>query len=117
MAVPAVTIRSEAWCPMLGTPMLLMSKFHKRIHTILSSNDDASTSSTVTSVWTAAWDVLFATKSHAAVASTTSDDFDFDTINKHFRTLVAGDNQPKNNAKDRFKAGKNEKGANEFTPL
>jgi hypothetical protein len=83
MAVSAMTVRSKAWCSMLGTPMLLMSKFYKRIHTILSSHNNASTSSAVTSVGTTTWDVLFATKSHAAVASTTSDDFDFDTINKH----------------------------------
>ena len=102
---------------MFGTPMFLVSKFHKRIHTILSSYDDAPASSAITSIGTTTRDVLFATKSHAAVASTTSDDFYFDTINEHFRTLVAGDDQPKNNAKYCFKPGKNEKGANEFTPL
>jgi hypothetical protein len=102
---------------MLGAPVFLMRKFHEGIHTILSANNHASTSSTVTSVGTATRDVLFATKSHAAVTSTTRDDFDFDTINEHFGTLVAGDDQSKNNAEDCFKSGKNEKGANEFTPL
>jgi hypothetical protein len=102
---------------MLGTPMFLVSKFHKRIYTILSSNDDAPASSAITSIGTTTRDVLFATKSHAAVASTTSDDFYFDTINEHFRTLVAGDDQPKKQCEYCFKPGKNEKGANEFTPL
>ena len=102
---------------MLGTPMFLVSKFHKRIYTILSSNDDAPASSAITSIGTTTRDVLFATKSHAAVASTTSDDFYFDTINEHFRTQLLVMTNQKNNAKYCFKPGKNEKGANEFTPL
>jgi hypothetical protein len=96
---------------MLGTPMFLVSKFHKRIYTILSSNDDAPASSAITSVGTTTRDVLFATKSHAAVASTTSDDFYFDTINEHFRTLVAGDDQPKKQCEIQFQAWEKRKGS------
>jgi hypothetical protein len=84
MSISPVTICSEAWRSMFGSPVFLVRKLHQRIHSIFSPHDDASTSSSVTSIGTSTRNVLLATKSHAAVASTTSDDFYFDTIDKHY---------------------------------
>jgi hypothetical protein len=64
-----------------------MSESDQRVDAGLGLDDDASTITAIASAGTASRDVLLATKRHATVTTSTSDDFDFDAVDKHVERL------------------------------
>jgi hypothetical protein len=70
--------------------MSLMSESNQRVHTRFGAYDDAAAVSAVTAARATAWNVLFSTKCHAAVAASTCYGFYLDSVDEHGRRSNLG---------------------------
>jgi triacylglycerol esterase/lipase EstA (alpha/beta hydrolase family) len=71
-----------------SSPVTLVCKSHQGVDTRLGLYHDTTAITAVTTAWTAARNVLLATKRHTAVTATTGDDFYFDPVDKHGLNLL-----------------------------
>jgi hypothetical protein len=63
--------------------MALVGKGHKRVHTGLGTDDDATTIASITTAGTTTRDVLLTAEGHATVSASARNDLDFNSIDKH----------------------------------